>query len=61
MFSVRYSKAYRFSLEHILGGSPAAIRNLPGRFGDHGRESEPVVELVLLQVGEGDNQEAIQI
>jgi hypothetical protein len=40
---------------------PSLVADLPGRLGNEGRECEPVVVLVFLEVGEGDDEEAVQL
>jgi hypothetical protein len=37
---------------------PAVVCDLPGRLGDERREGEPVVILVFLEVGKGDEKES---
>jgi hypothetical protein len=42
-----------------LGGRPVIV-DLPQRLGSEGGKREPIVEFVLLEIGEGDEKELCQ-
>ena len=55
-----WGRCYLSCRELLLRKLPAVVCDLPGRLGDEGREGEPVVILVFLEVGKGDEQESVE-
>lgn len=49
------------AITELLGRACPVSFNFPGRFGDEGGEREPVVVLVLLQVGKCEQQEPVEL